>query len=75
MKIYLNEVVDIHQLALNLTYTESNILYDTIFKLTGDYHQIDNDDLFISEEMFFQLYASIMFQFMTKLIELKSINL
>ena len=73
MKIYLNEVVDIHQLALNLTYIESNILYDTIFELTKDYHQIDNDNLFISEEMFFQLYASIMFQFMTKLIDIKSI--
>ena len=30
MPIYLNETVNIHQTALNLTYTEYNILYNII---------------------------------------------
>lgn len=73
MPIYLNEIVNIHQAALNLTYTESTLLYNIIFELTSNFHQIDEsiDDIYIESNIFFQRYPSIMFKFMTVLIELR----
>ena len=75
MPIYLNETVNIHQAALNLTYTESMLLYNIIFELTSNFHQIDEsiDDIYIESDIFFKYYPNIMFKFMTVLIELKSI--
>ena len=35
MKTYLKEVVNIHQTALDLTYTESSILYDILVNFTA----------------------------------------
>ena len=74
MPIYLNETVNIHQAALNLTYTESTLLYNIIFELTSNFHQIDEsiDDIYIESDIFFKYYPNIMFKFMTVLIELKS---
>ncbi|MDB1955464.1 hypothetical protein PMY38_03020 [Clostridium tertium] len=73
MKTYLKEVVDMHQIALNLTYTESTMLYNIMFELTKEFHNIDDslDDIYIKDEIYFELYASIMFRFMTILINLK----
>ena len=75
MPIYLNETVKIHQYALNLTYTESTILYNIIFELTSNFHQIDEsiNDIYVEDDIFFEYYPSIMFKFMTVLIELKSV--
>lgn len=75
MPIYLNETVNIHQAALNLTYTESTLLYNIIFELTSNFHQIDEsiDDIYVEDDIFFEYYPSIMFKFMTVLIELKSV--
>ena len=75
MPIYLNETVNIHQSALNLTYTESTILYNIIFELTSNFHQIDEsiNDIYVEDDIFFEYYPSIMFKFMTVLIELKSV--
>ena len=75
MPIYLNETVNIHQYALNLTYAESTILYNIIFELTSNFHQIDEsiDDIYVEDDIFFEYYPSIMFKFMTVLIELKSV--
>ena len=75
MPIYLNEAVNIHQSALNLTYTESTLLYNIIFELTSNFHQIDEsiDDIYVEDDIFFEYYPSIMFKFMTVLIELKSV--
>lgn len=75
MPIYLNETVNIHQTALNLTYTESNILYNIIFEITSNFHQIDEsiDDIYFDSDIFFEYYPNIMFKFMTVLIELKSV--
>lgn len=75
MPIYLNETVNIHQAALNLTYTESTLLYNIIFELTSNFHQIDEsiDDIYVESDIFFEYYPSIMFKFMTVLIELKSV--
>lgn len=73
MKTYLKEVIDIHQIALDLTYTESSILYDILVEFTDAFQMIDEetDDIYISEDIFFQIYASVMFKFMTILINLK----
>lgn len=75
MPIYLNETINIHQAALNLTYTESTLLYNIIFELTSTFHQIDEsiDDIYIESDIFFKYYPNIMFKFMTVLIELKSV--
>ena len=75
MPIYLNETVNIHQSALNLTYTESTLLYNIIFELTSNFHQIDEsiNDIYVEDDIFFEYYPSIMFKFMTVLIELKSV--
>lgn len=75
MPIYLNETVNIHQYALNLTYTESTILYNILFELTSNFHQFDEsiDETYIESDIFFEYYPNIMFKFMTALIELKSI--
>lgn len=75
MPIYLNETVNIHQAALNLTYTESTLLYNIIFELTSNFHQIDEsiNDIYVDDDIFFEYYPSIMFKFMTVLIELKSV--
>lgn len=75
MLIYLNETVNIHQAALNLTYTESTLLYNIIFELTSNFHQSDEsiDDIYVEGDIFFEYYPSIMFKFMTVLIELKSV--
>ena len=75
MPIYLNETVNIHQYALNLTYAESTILYNIIFELTSNFHQIDEsiNDIYVEDDIFFEYYPSIMFKFMTVLIELKSV--
>lgn len=75
MPIYLNEAVNIHQSALNLTYTESTLLYNIIFELTSNFHQIDEsiNDIYVEDDIFFEYYPSIMFKFMTVLIELKSV--
>ncbi|WP_343009338.1 hypothetical protein [Clostridium celatum] len=73
MKTYLKEVVDMHQLALSLTYTEATILYDVLFEFTDMFHSIDEttNDIYIPEEKFIEIYSSIMFRFMTILINLK----
>lgn len=73
MKTYLKEVVNIHQTALDLTYTESSILYDILVDFTDAFQMIDEetDDIYISEDIYFQIYASVMFRFMTILIDLK----
>lgn len=73
MKTFLKEVVDMHQLALNLTYTEASILYDVLFDFTGSFHCIDEstNDIYIAEDTFFEIYSSVMFKFMTILINLK----
>ena len=73
MPIYLNETVNIHQAALNLTYTESTLLYNIIFELTSNFHQTDEsiDETYIESDIFFEYYPNIMFKFMTELIELK----
>ena len=73
MKTYLKEVVNIHQTALDLTYTESSILYDILLDFTDAFQMIDENtnDIYISEDIFFQIYASVMFLFMTILINLK----
>lgn len=73
MPIYLNETVNIHQAALNLTYTESTLLYNIIFELTSNFHQIDEsiDDIYVEDDIFFEYYPSIMLKFMTILINLK----
>lgn len=73
MPIYLNEAVNIHQSALNLTYTESTLLYNIIFELTSNFHQIDEsiDDIYVEDDIFFEYYPSIMLKFMTILINLK----
>ena len=75
MSIYLNETVNIHQAALNLTYTESTLLYNIFFELTSNFHKIDEsiDDIYIESDIFFYYYPNIMFKFMTVLIELKSV--
>lgn len=75
MPIYLNETVNIHQAALNLTYTESTLLHNILFELTSNFHQIDEsiDDIYVEDDIFFEYYPSIMFKFMTVLIELKSV--
>ena len=75
MPIYLNETVNIHQAALNLTYTESTLLYNIIFELTSTFHKIDEsiDYIYVEGDIFFKYYPNIMFKFMTVLIELKSI--
>ncbi|WP_195617755.1 hypothetical protein [Clostridium paraputrificum] len=72
MKTYLKEVVNIHQTALDLTYTESSILYDILLDFTDAFQMIDENtnDIYISEDIFFQIYASVMFRFMTILINL-----
>ena len=72
MKTYLKEVIDIHQIALDLTYTESSILYDILVEFTDAFQMIDEetDYIYISEDIFFQIYASVMFKFMTILINL-----
>lgn len=73
MKSYLKEIVDMHQLALNLTYTESTILYNILFEFTKEFHTFDDsvNDIYIKDEIYFELYATIMFRFMTILINLK----
>lgn len=73
MKTYLKEIVDMHQLALNLTYTEASIFYDILFEFTDMFHSIDEstDDIYIPEDKFFEIYSSVMFKFMTILINLK----
>ena len=59
MKTYLKEVVNIHQTALDLTYTESSILYDILLDFTDAFQMIDENtnDIYISEDIFFQIYA------------------
>lgn len=73
MKTYLEEVVNIHQTALNLNYTQSSILYDILLDFTDDFQMIDEETnaIYISEDIYFQIYASVMFRFMTILIDLK----
>lgn len=72
MKTYLKEAVDMHQLAFNLTYTEATILYNILFDFTKEFHIIDDsDDICVKDEIYFELYSSIMFRFMTILINLK----
>lgn len=73
MKTYLEEVVNIHQTALNLNYTESSILYDILLDFTDAFQMIDKETnaIYISEDIYFQIYASVMFRFMTILIDLK----
>lgn len=73
MRIYLIETVNIHQAALNLTYTESVLLYNLIFEFTYNFHVVDNtiDDIYVADDIFFNYYPNIMFKFMTELIELK----
>lgn len=75
MPIYLNETVNIHQAALNLTYTESTLLYNILFEFTSNFHQSDEsiNDIYIESDIFFKYYPNIMFKFMTALIELKSV--
>lgn len=75
MPIYLNETVNIHQAALNLTYTESTLLYNILFQFTYNFHQFDEsiNDIYIESDIFFKYYPNIMFKFMTALIELKSV--
>lgn len=73
MKVYIKELIDMHQLALNLTYTESSILYDIFIDYTNDFQEIDeiNNDIYINEKIFSEIYSTIMFKFMTVLINLK----
>ncbi len=73
MKTYLEEVVNIHQTALNLNYTESSILYNILLDFTDAFQMIDEETnaIYISEDIYFQIYASVMFRFMTILIDLK----
>lgn len=73
MKTYLEEVVNIHQTALNLNYTQSSILYNILLDFTDDFQMIDEETnaIYISEDIYFQIYASVMFRFMTILIDLK----
>lgn len=73
MKTYLEEIVNIHQTALNLNYTESSILYDILLDFTDAFQMIDEETnaIYISEDIYFQIYASVMFRFMTILIDLK----
>lgn len=73
MKTYLEEVVNIHQTALNLNYTESSILYNILLDFTDTFQMIDEETnaIYISEDIYFQIYASVMFRFMTILIDLK----
>ena len=73
MKTYLEEIVNIHQTALNLNYTESSILYNILLDFTDAFQMIDEETnaIYISEDIYFQIYASVMFRFMTILIDLK----
>lgn len=73
MKTYLEEIVNIHQTALNLNYTESSILYNILLDFTDTFQMIDEETnaIYISEDIYFQIYASVMFRFMTVLIDLK----
>lgn len=75
MTISINEAVNIHEVALNLTYSETNILYNIIYNITHDFHKFDEDtnEIILIDDIFFQFYPSIMFQFMTTLIDLKLI--
>lgn len=75
MTISINEAVSIHETALNLTDTESNLLYTIIYNMTYDFHKINaiTNEITIIDDIFFQYYPSIMFQFMTTLIDLKLI--
>lgn len=75
MTIYLNEAVNIHEVALNLTDTEASLLYNIIYDLTCDFHKIDEDidDITMDADVFFNNYPSIMFRFMTVLLDLKSV--
>ena len=74
MKTYLKEEVDIHQIAFNLSFSEATILYNILFEFTKEFHNFDEsiDDIYIDEEIYFELYTSIMFRFMTILITNKS---
>ncbi|MFC3906841.1 hypothetical protein [Clostridium disporicum] len=73
MKVYIKELIDMHQLALNLTYAESSILYDIFIDCTNDFQEIDENtnDIYINEKIFSEIYSTIMFKFMTVLINLK----
>lgn len=73
MKTYLEEIVNIHQTALNLNYTESSILYNILLDFTDTFQMVDEETnaIYISEDIYFQIYASVMFRFMTILIDLK----
>ena len=73
MKTSLKEFVDMHQIAFNLSDLESSIFYNMLAVLTSEFNYYDEviDDIYISDENLFKLYASVMFKFMTTLITLK----
>lgn len=73
MKIYIKELIDMHQLALNLTYTEASILYDIFIDCTDNFQEVDEstNDVYVNEKIFSEIYSTIMFKFMTILINLK----
>lgn len=75
MTIHLNEAVSIHEAALNLTDTEAILLYNIIYDITSDSHNLDEklNDITIDCDIFFENYPSIMFRFMTVLLDLKSV--
>lgn len=73
MKTYLKEFVNMHKVAFNLSYIESSILYNMLIVLTSEFNYYDEsvEDIYIYDETLFELYASIMFKFMTTLINLR----
>lgn len=75
MTIFLKEIIDIHEAALNLTNTEASLLYNIAYDITYTQHEFykGTTDILINYDDFFYYYPSIMFRFMALLLDLKSI--
>ncbi|APF25046.1 hypothetical protein [Clostridium butyricum] len=69
MKIYLNDIIDVHTAAFNFDNNEEELFENIVFDTINDEILYDDFSLYIDENILIKYYTNIMFKFIEILLQ------
>lgn len=69
MKIYLNDIIDMHTAAFNFNNAEEELFESILLDAVNDEILYDDFSLYISENILIKYYTYIMFKFIQTLLQ------
>ena len=63
MKIYINDIIEIHKIAFMLDDAEEDIFEDILLRIVEEELDYDEESLFITEDTLMHYYSYILFSY------------